>query len=92
MKIKEILIIKLHLSYFFVKTSKTYTLPVYHINSELVYCEMGELCNTTEGGWTRLAYLDMSDSTVDCLPGFNCMKKIELGLVVDRALMEVVNQ
>ena len=38
----------------------------YHINSQLVYCEMGELCNTTEGGWTRLAYLDMTDSTVDC--------------------------
>ena len=41
----------------------------YHINSELVYCEMGELCST-EGGWTRLAYLDMTDSTVDCPPGF----------------------
>ena len=41
----------------------------YHINSELVYCEMGELCST-EGGWTRLAYLDMTDSTVDCPTGF----------------------
>ena len=41
----------------------------YHINSQLVYCEMGELCNST-GGWTRLAYLDMSDSTVDCPTGF----------------------
>ena len=29
---------------------------------------MGELCST-EGGWTRLAYLDMTDSTVDCPPG-----------------------
>ena len=42
----------------------------YHIKSELVYCEMGELCNSTEGGWTRLAYLDMNDSTVDCPSGF----------------------
>ena len=41
----------------------------YRINSQLVYCEMGELCNST-GGWTRLAYLDMSDSTVDCPTGF----------------------
>ena len=42
----------------------------YHINSELVYCEMGELCNSTGGGWTRLAYLDMTDATVDCPTGF----------------------
>ena len=41
----------------------------YHINSQVVYCEMGELCSI-EGGWTRLAYLDMNDSTVDCPPGF----------------------
>ena len=41
----------------------------YHINSELVYCEMGELCST-EGGWTRIGYLDMTDSTVDCPSGF----------------------
>lgn len=41
----------------------------YYINSELVYCEMGELCGS-EGGWTRLAYLDMSDSTMDCPTGF----------------------
>ena len=41
----------------------------YHINSQIVYCEMGELCST-DGGWTRLAYLDMTDSTVDCPPGF----------------------
>ena len=41
----------------------------YHINSEFVYCEMGELCST-EGGWTRLAYLDMADSTLNCPPGY----------------------
>ncbi len=41
----------------------------YHINNESVYCETGELCNS-EGVWTRLAYLDMNDSTVDCPPGF----------------------
>ena len=41
----------------------------YHINSQIVYCEMGELCST-EGGWTRLAYMDMTDSTVNCPTGF----------------------
>ena len=46
----------------------------YHINSQLVYCEMGELCST-EGGWTRLAYLDMSDATVDCPTGFKLYEK-----------------
>ena len=41
----------------------------YHINSHNIYCNMGELCGTG-GGWTRLAYLDMSDSTVNCPTGF----------------------
>ena len=41
----------------------------YHVNSRNIYCNMGELCGT-EGGWTRLAYLDMSDSTVNCPTGF----------------------
>ena len=41
----------------------------YHVNSRSIYCNMGELCGT-EGGWTRLAYLDMSDSTVNCPTGF----------------------
>ena len=45
----------------------------YHINSQIVYCEMGELCST-EGGWTRLAYLDMTDSTEECPPGFNLLQ------------------
>ena len=34
-----------------------------------VYCNMEELCGSG-GGWTRLAYLDMSDSTVNCPSGF----------------------
>lgn len=41
----------------------------YHINSQLVYCEMGELCSSG-GAWTRLGYLDMSDSASNCPPGF----------------------
>ena len=32
------------------------------------YCNMEELCGS-EGGWTRLAYLNMSDATQNC-PGF----------------------
>ena len=46
----------------------------YHVNSQIVYCEMGELCNGTEGGWTRLAYLDMTDSTEECPPAFNLLQ------------------
>ena len=33
------------------------------------YCNMGELCDSGEG-WTRLAYLDMSDATQNCPSGF----------------------
>uniref|UniRef100_A0A1X7TZP3 Fibrinogen C-terminal domain-containing protein n=3 Tax=Amphimedon queenslandica TaxID=400682 RepID=A0A1X7TZP3_AMPQE len=33
------------------------------------YCNMEELCGLG-GGWTRLAYLDMTDSTVNCPSGF----------------------
>ena len=32
-------------------------------------CNMQELCGS-EGGWTRLAYLDMTDSTENCPSGF----------------------
>ena len=41
----------------------------YHVNSRNIYCNMGELCGTG-GGWTRLAYFDMSNSTANCLTGF----------------------
>ena len=34
-----------------------------------VYCHMEELCSS-EGGWTRIAYLNMSDCTEECPPGF----------------------
>ena len=33
------------------------------------YCNVGTLCGSG-GGWTRLAYLDMSDSTQNCPSGF----------------------
>uniref|UniRef100_A0A1X7SQI8 Fibrinogen C-terminal domain-containing protein n=1 Tax=Amphimedon queenslandica TaxID=400682 RepID=A0A1X7SQI8_AMPQE len=32
------------------------------------YCDFGTLCGS--GGWTRLAYLDMSDATQNCPSGF----------------------
>ena len=38
-------------------------------SSHSVYCHMEELCSS-EGGWTRIAYLNMSDSLTDCPPGF----------------------
>ena len=34
-----------------------------------VYCYMEELCNST-GGWTRVAYLNMTDSSEKCPDGF----------------------
>ena len=42
----------------------------YHdLNGSIVYCNMDELCGS-RGGWTRLAYLDMSNSTQSCPSGF----------------------
>ena len=37
--------------------------------TKYVYCNMEELCGSG-GGWTRLAYLDMTDSTENCPSGF----------------------
>ena len=42
---------------------KSRSSPVY------VYCNMDELCGS-KGGWTRQAYLDMSDSSSTCPAGF----------------------
>ena len=42
----------------------------YHVNSRNIYCNMGELCGSG-GGWTRLAYLDMTDSTESCPNGLH---------------------
>ena len=37
----------------------------YYVNSRNIYCNMGELCGQ-DGGWTRIAYLDMTEN---CPPG-----------------------
>uniref|UniRef100_A0A1X7VUD7 Fibrinogen C-terminal domain-containing protein n=1 Tax=Amphimedon queenslandica TaxID=400682 RepID=A0A1X7VUD7_AMPQE len=49
-------------------SSKNYNI-VYEGEIKNVYCNMEELCGSG-GGWTRLAYLDMTDSTQNCPPGF----------------------
>ena len=41
----------------------------YTLVSGKVYCHMEDLCNTS-GGWTRIAYLNMSDLHEQCPPGF----------------------
>ena len=41
----------------------------YNLNNQNTYCNMDELCGLG-GGWTRLAYLDMSDATQNCPSGF----------------------
>ena len=38
-------------------------------NTHRVYCHMEELCDS-KGGWMRVAYLNMSNSTEECPPGF----------------------
>ena len=49
--------------------SGVYLLATSGGDTKYVYCNMRELCGSG-GGWTRLAYLDMSDSTVNCPSGF----------------------
>ena len=41
----------------------------YNLASGIVYCHMEDLCNAG-GGWTRIAYLNMSDPHEQCPPGF----------------------
>ena len=49
--------------------SGVYALADKGSNIKHVYCHMGELCGSG-GGWTRLAYLDMTDSKEICPSGF----------------------
>ena len=53
--------------------SGVYLLSTPDLGTHYKYCHMGELCGT-EGGWTRLAYLDMSDSTKNCPTGFGLIE------------------
>ena len=49
--------------------SGVYLLAVKGSETKHVYCHMEELCSSG-GGWTRLAYLNMNDSTENCPSGF----------------------
>ena len=49
--------------------SGVYLLATANDGTKYVYCNMQELCGSG-GGWTRLAYLDMTDSTENCASGF----------------------
>ena len=49
--------------------SGVYLLATANDGTKYVYCNMEELCGSG-GGWTRLAYLDMTDSTENCPSGF----------------------
>ena len=49
--------------------SGEYLLAVNGSKTRHVYCHMEELCGSG-GGWTRLAYLNMNDSTENCPSGF----------------------
>ena len=49
--------------------SGVYLLATSKSDTKYVYCNMRELCGSG-GGWTRLAYLDMTDATENCPSGF----------------------
>uniref|UniRef100_A0A1X7SKU5 Fibrinogen C-terminal domain-containing protein n=2 Tax=Amphimedon queenslandica TaxID=400682 RepID=A0A1X7SKU5_AMPQE len=49
--------------------SGVYLLKTATNGTQNVYCNMEELCGSG-GGWTRLAYLDMTDATQNCPSGF----------------------
>ena len=49
--------------------SGVYLLATANDGTKYVYCNMEELCGSG-GGWTKLAYLDMTDSTENCHSGF----------------------
>ena len=49
--------------------SGVYLLATANDGTKYVYCNMDELCGSG-GGWARLAYLDMTDSTENCPSGF----------------------
>ena len=49
--------------------SGVYLLETATNGTQYVYCNMKELCGSG-GGWTRLAYLDMTDATQNCPTGF----------------------
>ena len=46
------------------------TVPANGGSAIYTYCNMNTLCGSGGGGWTRLAYLDMSDATQGCPSGF----------------------
>ena len=46
-----------------------YTIADSNGHTRHVYCHMEELCGSDEG-WMRVSYLNMSDPTEDCPPGF----------------------
>ena len=49
--------------------SGVYLLAAANDGNKYAYCNMEKLCGSG-GGWTRLAYLDMTDSTENCPSGF----------------------
>ena len=50
--------------------SDYYVITDSHGHARHVYCYMEELCNST-GGWMRVAYLNMTDSSEKCPDGFS---------------------
>ena len=57
--------------------SGVYLLETATNGTQYVYCNMDELCGSG-GGWTRLAYLDMTDATENCPSGFRLYQSGEV--------------
>ena len=51
------------------RLSPNSTTGYYDVSYQTIYCNMDQLCGSG-GGWTRVAYLDMSDATQNCPTGF----------------------
>ena len=49
--------------------SGVYLIATSEKNTQYVYCHMDSLCGI-DGGWTRIAHLDMTDTTESCPNGW----------------------
>ena len=56
------------------KSTPTSPSGYYHVQGHDVYCHMEKLCES-EGPWTRVAFLNMYDATVNCPSGFKLYQK-----------------
>ena len=59
-------------------TSGYYNIELTNGSTVSVYCDMEGVNCDGEGGWMRVAYLNMTDSTEDCPQGFNLYEENDI--------------